>query len=60
MIQAPTREVLWNISNVWLMYVLFAISLSIAGYGFYRRIAAWRQGLSADRFDRPKNGCNVC
>jgi Fe-S oxidoreductase/nitrate reductase gamma subunit len=54
MIQAPTREVLWNISNVWLMYVLFAISLAIAGYGFYRRIAIWRRGLAADRFDRPK------
>jgi Fe-S oxidoreductase len=54
MIQAPTREVLWNISNVWLMYVLFIISLGIAGYGFYLRVAAWRQGLSADRFDRPK------
>lgn len=55
MIQAaPTREVLWNISNVWLMYVLFAISLGIAGYGLYRRIATWRRGLPADRFDRPK------
>ncbi|HEX9002795.1 MAG TPA: (Fe-S)-binding protein, partial [Blastocatellia bacterium] len=52
--QAPTREVLWNISNVWLMYVLFGISLVIAGYGFYRRVATWRRGLAADRFDRPK------
>ncbi len=55
MIQAtPTREVLWNISNVWLMYVLFAISMAIAGYGIWRRVSAWRRGLAADRFDRPK------
>ncbi|MEO6725337.1 MAG: (Fe-S)-binding protein, partial [Blastocatellia bacterium] len=55
MIQAaPTREVLWNVSNVWLMYVLFAISMAIAGYGIWRRVSAWRRGLPADRFDRPK------
>jgi Fe-S oxidoreductase len=35
------------------MYVLFAASLAIAGYGLYRRIAVWRRGLPADRFDRP-------
>ena len=51
---APTREVLWNISNVWLMYLLFVFALAIAGYGFYRRVAVWRRGLAADRFDRPK------
>ncbi|MEP7340075.1 MAG: (Fe-S)-binding protein [Acidobacteriota bacterium] len=51
--EAPTREVLWNINHVWLMYLLFAISLAIAGYGFYRRVATWRRGLPADRFDNP-------
>lgn len=50
----PTREVLWNISNVWLMYVLFAISLLIAGFGVWQRVSGWRRGLPADRFDRPK------
>ncbi len=49
----PTREVLWNISNVWLMYALFAASLVIAAYGIYRRVALWRQGLPTDRFNRP-------
>ncbi len=49
----PTREVLWNISHVWVMYVMFVISLGIAGYGIYRRVVLWRQGLPADRFDRP-------
>ena len=50
----PTREVLWNISHIWLMYLLFVIALAIAGYGLWRRIAAWRRGLPAERFDRPK------
>lgn len=49
----PTREVLWNISHVWVMYVMFAVSLVVAGYGFYRRVALWRRGLPVDRFDHP-------
>ncbi|MFN0085265.1 MAG: (Fe-S)-binding protein [Blastocatellia bacterium] len=49
----PTREVLWNIGNAWMMYLMFAASLLIAGYGLYRRISVWRRGLPADRFDRP-------
>ena len=49
----PTREVLWNISNVWVLYALFAVSLVIASYGIYRRVELWRKGLPADRFDRP-------
>ena len=48
----PTREVLWNISNVWVLYALFAVSLVIASYGIYRRVELWRKGLPADRFDR--------
>ena len=48
-----TREVLWNITNVWLMYVMFAASLGVAGYGLYARAARWRRGLPAQRFDRP-------
>lgn len=55
MIQAvPTRPVLWNISNVWLMYLLFAIALVVASHGLWRRVSAWRRGLPADRIDRPK------
>ncbi len=50
---APTREVLWNITHVWVMYVMFVVSLAIAGYGVYRRAALWRRGLPANRFDRP-------
>jgi len=51
--QTATRPVLWNISHDWVMYVLFAASLIIAGYGLYRRLSVWRRGVPADRFDRP-------
>lgn len=51
--RAPTREVLWNIEHVWALYVLFACSLVVAGYGVYRRVALWRSGQPAARFDHP-------
>ncbi len=54
MMQAwATREVFWNITHLWVMYVMFAASAAIAVYGFYRRIAVWRRGLPANRFDQP-------
>jgi len=49
-----TREILWNITHVWVMYVLFLLSLAIAAYGLYRRVSRWRAGQPLDRFDRPK------
>src|SRR4029078_9284902 len=48
-----TREVLWHITHVWVLYLMFGISVAIAGYGLYRRMARWRHGLAFDRFDRP-------
>ncbi len=48
-----TREIYWNISYGWLLYPLLVVSLGIAAFGFYQRVAAWRQGLALDRFDRP-------
>jgi Fe-S oxidoreductase len=48
-----TREVLWNISQVWVMYAMFILSIVIAGYGVYRRASLWRKGLPEDRFDQP-------
>jgi Fe-S oxidoreductase len=48
-----TRPVLWNITNVWVMYAMFVISIVFAGYGVYRRVAVWRRGLPANCFDRP-------
>ncbi len=50
----PTREVLWNISHVEVLYLLFALALAVAAYGVWRRVQTWRQGLPVDRFDRPK------
>ncbi|HZS05272.1 MAG TPA: heterodisulfide reductase-related iron-sulfur binding cluster [Blastocatellia bacterium] len=50
---AATREVLWNISHVWLMYVMFALSLLVAAGGIYTRLEAWLQGQPASRFDQP-------
>ena len=49
----PTREVLWNISNAWVMYVLLVPAVIVAGYGLYLRIRRWRRGQPAQRFDRP-------
>jgi Fe-S oxidoreductase len=48
-----TREVYWNISYGWLLYPMLALSLGIAAYGLYQRLAAWRKGSPLDRFDRP-------
>ena len=39
-----TREVYWNISHVWVMYLLFVAAALVFGHGLYRRIAAWRRG----------------
>jgi Fe-S oxidoreductase/nitrate reductase gamma subunit len=51
----PTREVLWNIAHVEVLYLMFAVSLAIAAYGVWRRVQTWRQGgLSVNRFERPK------
>ncbi|MGO9516487.1 MAG: heterodisulfide reductase-related iron-sulfur binding cluster [Candidatus Korobacteraceae bacterium] len=48
-----TREIYWNISNVWVMYALFLPVVAIAAYGVYRHVALWRQGLPLARFDHP-------
>jgi Fe-S oxidoreductase/nitrate reductase gamma subunit len=51
--QQATREVLWNIRHVWVMYALLAPTLATAAYGIYRRVRLWRRGKSENRFDRP-------
>ena len=53
--ETATREVFWNITHAWVMYLLFVIALGIAVYGFYRRIALWKQGLPLNRFDHPSD-----
>ncbi|MFN8392629.1 MAG: (Fe-S)-binding protein [Bdellovibrionota bacterium] len=42
-----SRPILWNVSsppNVVMMYVLFAVSLLVCGFGVYRRLALWTAG----------------
>jgi Fe-S oxidoreductase/nitrate reductase gamma subunit len=48
-----TRQILWNISYGWLMYVLLIPTMAVFIYGFYQHIARWRQGTVLDRFDSP-------
>ncbi|MFQ5849654.1 MAG: heterodisulfide reductase-related iron-sulfur binding cluster [Candidatus Binatia bacterium] len=48
----PTRDVYWNITNIWLMYVLLIPTLSIFAYGLYRHYRLWRIGIPEGRFDR--------
>ena len=49
----PTRQIYWNISHIWLMYVLLAPALVVLIYGVYRQIRKWRRGKPAARFDQP-------
>ena len=48
-----TRQIYWNISHIWVMYVLLLPMAVAAGYGIFRHFSRWRRGLPAARFDRP-------
>jgi len=48
----PTREVFWNISHIWVMYVLLVPTMAIGAYGVWRHVRQWRAGQPALRFDR--------
>src|SRR5262252_3585842 len=50
----PTREVYFNIHHVWVMYVLFVVTLAVFGWGLYRRWRLWQIGRPANRFDQPQ------
>jgi Fe-S oxidoreductase/nitrate reductase gamma subunit len=39
-----TRPLMWNISQVWVMYLLFLIAAAIFAWGMHKRIAFWRRG----------------
>ena len=51
--ELPTREVFWNVTHVWVMYVLLIPTMLVAGYGIYRRFRTWRRGRPEQRFDQP-------
>lgn len=50
----PTREVYFNIHHVWVMYLLFVVTLAVFGFGLYRRWRLWQIGQPANRFDQPE------
>ncbi|MBN2241689.1 MAG: 4Fe-4S dicluster domain-containing protein [Acidobacteria bacterium] len=39
-----TRPLMWNISAVWLMYVLLAAAAVVFAWGVYQRVQYWRRG----------------
>src|SRR3990172_3584440 len=47
----PTREIYWNISAIWVMYVLLIPTLLIFAYGIYRRFRLWQLGKPEQRCD---------
>ena len=55
----PTRQIYWNISHIWVMYVLLLPTLAIAAYGVYRHVRSWRRGVPAARFDHPAARLNL-
>src|ERR1044071_8284339 len=48
-----TRQIYWNVSQVWAMYALLLPTAAVAGYGVYRHWSRWRRGRPAARFERP-------
>jgi Fe-S oxidoreductase/nitrate reductase gamma subunit len=47
----PTREIYWNISGYYFLYVLFAVSAVICGIGIYKRFQLWRIGQKDNRLN---------
>src|SRR5258705_11631694 len=54
-----TRQIYWNISHIWVMYVLLLPTLAMAAYGVYRHLRNWRRGAPAARFDQPARRINL-
>ena len=42
--QEATRELYWNISGQWIMYILFAAVVACFAIFFYRRYRLWKLG----------------
>ncbi len=41
-----TRPLMWNISSVWVMYLLLLAAMAVFGWGMYKRVEFWRRGKS--------------
>ncbi len=48
----PTREIYWNISGVFVMYLLLLPTLAVFAYGMWRRMRLWRIGGNEVRWDQ--------
>ncbi|HEY0173791.1 MAG TPA: (Fe-S)-binding protein [Pyrinomonadaceae bacterium] len=48
-----TREIYWNVTQVWVMYALLLPTALVGAFGVYRHLSRWRRGQPAARFDRP-------
>ena len=46
-----TRQIYWNISNIWVMYALLLPTAAVASLGVYRHLSRWRRGLPVARLD---------
>lgn len=44
----PSREIFWNISYAYVIYILAVVALAILVYSFYRRYKLWRVGKPDD------------
>ena len=49
----PTRQIYWNISHIWAMYVLLLPTLAVFAYGIARHFKRWQLGQPTARFDNP-------
>lgn len=52
--EVPTRELFWNISGQWVMYLLFLAVIGFFAFFYIRRARLWRIGAASERSDRPK------
>jgi len=48
----PTREIYWNISEGWLLYLLAAVAVGFLAHGTAQRLRLWRLGGPEARLDR--------
>lgn len=46
----PTREIMWNIDQSWIMYPCFLVALALCIWFFYRRYRLWTIGRPEERF----------
>lgn len=45
------REIFWEISNGWIVYILAVFAVAAFVYAVYKRIGLWRLGKPVNRFD---------